>query len=210
MNNLGKTIITILLMLLPLMLHAQTNCDAIFKEGQRLQQTMTIAAQNKAIQLFKKAKACYDSRERQDLCDQQIQTSQRIIQQLGAATPRRTVEETDTTTPNPQPVVEQPVEEVQKEPVKLDYKFDGKKIEFKAKDDKAVTIQIFCNYEWEVVSAPDWISYSINNKGDIVITASQNDTKDKREGEIVVASGDTQIKIPVYQKKPGLRDRIGI
>ena len=63
-------------------LSAQTSCDKLFSSGVKYQQTMTIASQNKAITYFEKAKVCYDSQAKKDLCDQQITTCRNIIVQL--------------------------------------------------------------------------------------------------------------------------------
>lgn len=51
---------------------AQSNGDKLFLEGQTLQQTKTIAAQNKAIKKFQAAKIVYTSPEKKKMCDNQI------------------------------------------------------------------------------------------------------------------------------------------
>ena len=67
-----------------LFLHAQTACDKLYEEAVRLQQTMTVNAQNQAIARFKKAKACYDAQDKQSLCQSQIILSQNIIKYIRA------------------------------------------------------------------------------------------------------------------------------
>lgn len=43
---------------------------------------MTISSQRNAIGYFEKAKICYDSQAKKDLCDQQIKSCRNIITQL--------------------------------------------------------------------------------------------------------------------------------
>lgn len=52
--------------------NAQSACDKLFSNGVKCQQTMTVSSQKNAISYFEKAKICYDSQAKKDLCDQQI------------------------------------------------------------------------------------------------------------------------------------------
>lgn len=61
---------------------AQANADAAFKQGQSYQQTMTIAAQDKAIERFVKAKKMYDAAKDKKKCDNAIQVSVNIKKKL--------------------------------------------------------------------------------------------------------------------------------
>lgn len=66
-------IVVLTLMLCPSLLSkAQSNGDKLFMEGQTLQQTQTVAAQNQAIRKFKAAKVVYKSTDKQKMCDNQI------------------------------------------------------------------------------------------------------------------------------------------
>lgn len=207
MDKFLKLLMAAVMLLLPLMLKAQSSCDALFQEGQKLQQTMTVVAQNKAIALFQKAKACYDSAERKSICDQQIRTCRAIIQRLGSGSStanrnRKHVEETDTTAPKPK--VEEP-----KKPERNDIQLSaGKnKIEFKGKGGQVLTVKIKCNYDdWEVVEQPEWVTITMGPNA-IMVSADENDTDEKRDGFIKIACGDESISIFVSQKKLSLFDR---
>ena len=50
----------------------QSSCDKLYESAVKYQKTMTIASQNKAIMLFKKAQVCYDSDAKKNLCAKQI------------------------------------------------------------------------------------------------------------------------------------------
>lgn len=51
---------------------AQSSGDKLFMEGQKLQQTQTVAAQNQAIKKFKSAKVVYTTTDKKKMCDNQI------------------------------------------------------------------------------------------------------------------------------------------
>lgn len=51
---------------------AQSNGDKLFMEGQKLQQTQTIASQNQAIKKFQAAKVIYATADKKTMCDNQI------------------------------------------------------------------------------------------------------------------------------------------
>lgn len=61
---------------------AQANAEAAFKQGQSYQQTMTIAAQDKAIERFSKARKMYDAAKDKKKCDNAIQVSVNIKKKL--------------------------------------------------------------------------------------------------------------------------------
>ncbi|MDO4319418.1 MAG: BACON domain-containing protein [Bacteroidales bacterium] len=207
MDKFLKLLMALVMLLLPMMIKAQSSCDALFQEGQKLQQTMTVVAQNKAIALFQKAKACYDSAERKNICDQQIRTCRAIIQRLGsngstATRNRKNVEDTDTTSPKPK--AEEP-----KKPVRTDIQLSSAKnnIEFKGKGGQVLTVKIKCNYEdWEVVEQPEWVTIT-SGPSAIMVSADENDTDEKRDGFIKIVCGDKSISIFVSQKKLSLFDK---
>lgn len=51
---------------------AQSSGDKLFMEGQKLQQTQTVAAQNQAIKKFQSAKVVYTTTDKKKMCDNQI------------------------------------------------------------------------------------------------------------------------------------------
>lgn len=63
---------TILLLCATFNALAQSNGDKLFMEGQKLQQTQTVAAQKKAIKKFESAKVVYTTTDKKKMCDNQI------------------------------------------------------------------------------------------------------------------------------------------
>ena len=58
------------------------NGDKLFIDGQKLQQTMTVASQNAAIQKFKAAKVAYTTADKKKMCDNQIAICNKNISQI--------------------------------------------------------------------------------------------------------------------------------
>ena len=58
------------------------NGDKLFIDGQKLQQTMTVAFQNAAIQKFKAAKVAYTTADKKKMCDNQIAICNKNISQI--------------------------------------------------------------------------------------------------------------------------------
>ena len=67
-----RIVVSIVMLLFAMGISAQSNGDKLFMEGQKLQQTRTIAAQNQAIKKFKAAKVVYTAAEKKTMCDNQI------------------------------------------------------------------------------------------------------------------------------------------
>lgn len=72
---------------------AQSNGDKLFMEGQTLQQTQTIAAQNQAIKKFKSAKVVYTTKEKKTMCDNQIAICNKNITSIKKGAKRKQEEE---------------------------------------------------------------------------------------------------------------------
>ena len=77
--NLIRNVLLIMFFALSSSLVAQTSGDKLFMEGQELQQTRTIAAQNKAIKKFQAAKVVYTIADKKKMCDNQITICKGII-----------------------------------------------------------------------------------------------------------------------------------
>ena len=77
-----KFLFVLMMCVVSFSVYAQSSCDKLFANGVKLQQTMTISSQKKAINFFEKAKACYDSQAKKDLCDEQIKSCRNIIAQI--------------------------------------------------------------------------------------------------------------------------------
>lgn len=199
MNGLRYLILSIVCVL-SISLSAQTSCDKLFSSGVKFQQTMTIASQNKAITYFEKAKVCYDSRAKKDLCDQQITACRNIIAQLSKKakkTPVASVNKQDTDSlpsKSQKPDAKQEKSDIILE-VEVPYlKFKGKGGEFK----KA---KITCNSpDWTIAEKPEWINCS-RNDGEIVVEAIKNPNKEERSGTIKIVCGDKSVTLTIIQEK---------
>lgn len=182
---------------------AQNACDKLFAEGVKLQQTMTIYSQQKAIEQFKKAKICYDSQIKKDLCDQQITACRNIIAQIRKN--NKTEKEDKQTSPQP-PVTtnDNGTPPVNPATDKRDVELSLSKtyIKFKGKGGEFQKVKVTCNYEdWEVSDAPQWVNYSRNENNELVIEAEKNPDKEERSGILKVRCGNTETTLTIIQEK---------
>lgn len=196
-----RFIIIILGCLFAFQLSAQTSCDKLFASGVKFQQTMTIASQNKAITYFEKAKVCYDSQSKKDLCDQQITACKNIIVQLSkkakTSIPTTSVPKEDVDT------LSAKLKETDQKDVKKDVQLsiDCTYLKFKGKGGEFKKAKIVCNYpDWEIVEKPDWVNCS-KNDGEIVVEAAKNPTKEERSGFIIIECGDKSVTLTIIQEK---------
>lgn len=74
--------------------YAQSSGDKLFMEGQKLQQTQTVAAQNQAIKKFQAAKVVYTAADKKKMCDNQISICQSNISSLKKGTGKKTTKAT--------------------------------------------------------------------------------------------------------------------
>lgn len=169
-----RFLIIILGCLFAFQLSAQTSCDKLFASGVKFQQTMTIASQNKAITYFEKAKVCYDSQSKKDLCDQQITACRNIIAQLSkkakTSNPTTSVpkEGIDTLSAKPK---DTDLKDVKKD---VQLSIDCTYLKFKGKGGEFKKARIECNYpDWEITEKPNWVNCS-KNDGEIVVEAVKN------------------------------------
>lgn len=81
MNRIYRLLAIVLLISATLTIHAQSG-DKLFMEGQRLQQTMTVASQSAAIKKFQAAKVVYTTADKKKMCDNQIIICSRNISSL--------------------------------------------------------------------------------------------------------------------------------
>lgn len=199
-----KNLLILLLLCLPFTGQAQSSCDKLFAEGAKWQQTMTISAQNKAIAMFEKAKVCYDSSERKNICDQQIKTSRTIIQNLRSAADKaasaKAQKEAGEENRKDSAAVETSVPKKVRQDIKLS--FEKNHLAFKAKGGEFKKVKVECNYEdWKVTETPGWITVSRNNENELVIETDENMTEDDRAGVVKVECGDKEATLIVNQKK---------
>lgn len=183
-------------------LSAQTSCDKLFASGVKFQQTMTIASQNKAITYFNKAKVCYDSQAKKDLCDQQITACKNIISQLSKKSkPNNALtsvptEDINSLVPNPNKMSESKQD---KKDIQLS--IDCTYLKFKGKGGEFKKTKIKCNYpDWEIVAKPDWVNCS-KNDDELVVEVKKNPNKEERSGSIIIECGDKSVTLIIIQEK---------
>lgn len=196
-----RFIIIIMGCLFAFQLSAQTSCDKLFASGVKFQQTMTNVSQNKAITYFEKAKVCYDSQSKKDLCDQQITACKNIIAQLSkkakTSTPTTSVPKEDVDT------LSAKLKVTDQKDVKKDVQLsiDCTYLKFKGKGGEFKKAKIVCNYpDWKIVEKPDWVNCS-KNDGEIVVEAAKNPTKEERSGSIIIECGDKSVTLTIIQEK---------
>lgn len=195
-----KLLIIIVSCVFALSASAQTSCDKLFSSGVKLQQTMTVASQNKAISYFEKAKVCYDSQSKKDLCDQQIKACRNIIAQLSKGTSKKKQEKEAVVVVEDTIAVEIPVVEPIREDISLSV--DCVYLKFKGKGGEFKKVKVTCNYpDWKVTEKPDWINCSVNDDSEIVVEADKNPLKEERSGVMTIECGDKKVSFSVIQEK---------
>lgn len=199
-----KSVFILLLLLVSGAGRAQSSCDKLFAEGAKLQQTMTIAAQNKAIAMFEKAKVCYDSNERKGICDQQIKTSRTIIYNLRSAAADKAAapaaKDAKEEAPADSAALDTKPVEKARDDVKLS--FEKNHLSFKAKGGEFKKVKVSCNYEdWVVTETPAWVTVSRNNENELVVETEENTAEEERAGIVKVECGPREASLVVNQKK---------
>lgn len=211
MSNYSVKFLFVLMMcVISLSVYAQSSCDKLFANGVKLQQTMTISSQKKAISFFEKAKACYDSQAKKDLCDEQIKSCRNIIAQISKTKEEEDKKKEIENTPKEK---EEPVKELkpQKEEVKRDVQLSLEEtyVKFKGKGDEFKKVKVKCNYpDWKVTEQPSWTNCSRNDNNEIVIEVERNPDKEERSGILRVECGDKIVTLTIIQKKLNLIERI--
>lgn len=176
---------------------AQSSCDNLFQEGQQLQKNMTAYSQRQAISKFERAKVCYDSQERKNICDQQIQICRNIIKTLEDKSKMEEAKADPIVVDTVREVVS--VVETKREDVVLSLSGDHLKFDDKAGDFQK--IMVICNYDdWKVSNKPEWITIAVNGK-ELVIEASENPDENERAGVIEVSCGEKHVNLVVSQEK---------
>lgn len=195
-----KILVVLIMVVIALPIYAQTSCDKLFANGVKYQQTMTIASQNKAITYFEKAKVCFDSQAKKDLCDQQITACRNIIVQLSKkAKPTNTTTKLKEDSDSSIEKSKVPENHTSKRDVKLST--DCIYLKFKGKGNEFKKAKIICNYpDWEIAAKPDWVKCS-KNDDELVVEAIKNPNKEERSGSIIIECGDKTITLTIIQEK---------
>ena len=174
---------------------AQAAAQKLYNEGQKLQLTMTVASQKKAIEKYTDAKKAFDSQARKKDCDNQIAICRKNIDNIKPKpkptpkpTPHKDVD-TDTVMVDRMPTTE---------PVKLSLSVSS--VEFKSggkkKDNHQVVVS--CNYDSWNYTAPKWIHIT-RNGNTITLTAEANTGDEERSGTVVVTCKGKRAELMVYQ-----------
>lgn len=80
--------------------------------------------------------------------------------------------------------------------------FSEDTVSFKQKGKEFKKVKVLCSIEnWSIVGCPDWISCSLNKNDEIVLESQKNETKQQREGEVIVECGSIRRSIKVIQFK---------
>lgn len=185
-----------------LVANAQSACDKLFANGVKCQQTMTISSQKNAIGYFEKAKICYDSQAKKDLCDQQIKSCRNIITQL-TRTEEAKKKESQTRKPeeNDRNKAKNDLKPVKKNgEIKLS--LDRTYIKFKGKGNEFQKVKVTCNYpDWEITKMPEWVNCSKNENNEIVIEVEKNPNDVERSAQLEVTCGDEVTTLTIIQEK---------
>lgn len=196
-----RLFILLLLGSLTLSVMAQNSCDKLFTNGVKLQKTMTVASQNKAISFFEKAKICYDSKAKKDLCDQQIKACRNIISQLSKKTNKvnTSITPADTVVANPEKGENI---ESKKDLPDVELSIPTTYLKFKGKGGEFKKAKVICNYsDWTIIDKPDWVTCSKNENGEIIVEAEKNKQKDERSGLITIECKGKTATLTVIQEK---------
>lgn len=173
---------------------AQANAEAAFKQGQSYQQTMTIAAQDKAIERFTKAKKMYDAAKDKKKCDNAIQVSVNIKKKLrnsnGNSSRNRSHNvETEEVSASAHPMLGVSNNFFQLE-----------------SDSKTVSVTVTTKSEsWEAtpISGSDGTNFlTVHKKDDdsFDISCEKNTSTKKRSQKVAVTAGDYKKEIVVEQQ----------
>lgn len=186
---------------------AQTDADNLYLEGQKLQQTMSIAKQNEAIKKFKQAKVLYTSSSKQTMCDNQITLCNKNISSIKASAAKRKAQETkkEETVVEEQPK-EEVVEETHKD-VQLSLSESALQFKRKPKDGATQSVVVTCNYDdWEATSNSDWVTI-YRAAGKFSVEVGENTGDEERSCVVRVKCGDTEADLVINQKGPSALDK---
>lgn len=177
---------------------AQNAGDRLFADGQKLQLTQTVKAQNLAIAKFRSAKKAYDSAAKKAMCDNQIAICQNNIKTISAKG-KTMVRKKTTVVAKADDREEDKPAGPEREPVRLSLSVSS--LEFKAAGKKSDhhEVTVNCNYDDWTYTCPDWIEV-VKNGNRLVLTASANDTEGERSGKVAVTCQGETAELMVYQK----------
>ncbi len=161
---------------------AQSECDNLYKRAEKLQKVMTVASQTQAISFFEKAKYCYESQEKKDSCDLQIQACRDAVDRLANGGSPATYRADGSPC------------------TKLET--DSQYIKFKGKGGDFKKVKVDCDSQgWNITESPSWVSCSRNDDNEVVVEIEKNETGKERSGQIIIECGDKSATVVVIQEK---------
>lgn len=205
-----KFLFVLMMCVVSFSVYAQSSCDKLFANGVKLQQTMTISSQKKAINFFEKAKACYDSQAKKDLCDEQIKSCRNIIAQISKTKEEEAKKKETENTPKEEEKTTKELEPQKKEAKRnIQLSLEETYVKFKGKGDEFKKVKVNCNYpDWKITEQPVWTNCSRNENNEIVIEVERNPNKEERSGILRVECGDKIVTLTIIQKKLNILERI--
>ncbi len=183
--------------------HAQSSCDKLFSSGVKFQQTMTVNSQKNAISFFEKAKICYDSQAKKDLCDQQIKACRNIIAQINRNEDlKENLEQAKKTEKEETQETKNDTVQVAPQKQNVNLSIERAYVKFKGKGGEFQKVKVVCNYpDWKIAETPDWVNCSRNENNEIVIEAEKNPDKNERSGTLKIECGDKSVSLTIIQEK---------
>lgn len=198
-------------MTIPTVCLAQSNGDKLFMEGQKYQQTQTVAAQNLAIKKFKAAKVVYMTSDKKTMCDNQIKICNSNITSLKKRTNRTSSKKKNRQDSTIADTAQVSIDTIQDKHKNVELSLSENRLDFKYKPKEGATksVDVKCNYDdWEVADKPVWVTvYMAANKFSVEVQT--NETEEERSGVIKVKCGDKVVELVVNQAKAGALQRIG-
>lgn len=199
---LSKKMLVLFLFCIPVIGWAQSSCDKLFEAGVRLQQTMTISAQQNAIYQFEKAKVCYDAETKKSICDQQIKVCRNMIRSLKAAEQEKEVNDSINNVQVKKAIdtvlVQKPI--AVDETVKLT--FSPGHLTFKPQKGEFRKVKVKSNVEdWEANDVPDWVTVSRNDENELIVESTENTEDSERAGVIKIMARGKEFSLVITQKK---------
>lgn len=198
-------------MTIPAVCSAQSNGDKLFMEGQKYQQTQTVAAQNQAIKKFKAAKVVYTTSDKKTMCDNQIKICNSNIASLKKRINRNSAKKKTKKDVVSVDTAQVAVDTIQNKLKNVELSLSENRLDFKYKPKEGATksVDVKCNYDdWKIADKPEWVTvYMAANK--FSVEAQTNETEEERSGVIKVKCGDKVVDLVVNQAKAGTLQRIG-
>jgi hypothetical protein len=198
-----KFVTFILLLFVAVSSYAQQSaCDKLFQDGVRLQQTMTITSQKKAISCFEKAKTCYDSQAKKNLCDEQIKACRNIISQINKSKEKDNINNITETSESKTDDIITPATNKRNDERDVVLSLECDYLKFKGDGGEFKKVKVTCNYQdWKITHHPSWSNCSRNEEDEIVIEVEANEGKNERSGVLRVECGNKIVTLTIIQKK---------